>query len=222
MAGLNLMDMLSGPAGRNAVGQLGQQFGLSEGQSAQAVAALLPALSSGLKRNVSQPGGLEALVGALGSGHHQQYLDQPAKLAEPGTVADGNAILGHLLGSKDVSRAAAARASQKTGISDTLMKQMLPLVATMVMGSLSKQKQDPNVGNLLMGALSGGGGQQTAGGGGGGLLGGILGSVMGGGRKAQPQQVQHGGGMAGMLGNLLDADKDGSAMDDIFEMLTKR
>jgi len=138
MAGLNLLDMLTGPQGRGAVAQMGQQFGLDERQASQAVAALLPALSSGLKRNVSQPGGLEALVGALGSGHHQQFLDRPETLTQPETVNEGNAILGHLLGSKDVSRAAAARASAQTGLSDGLMKQMLPLVATMVMGSLSK------------------------------------------------------------------------------------
>jgi len=109
MAGLNLLDMLTGPTGRRAVTQMGQQFGLDETQSSQAVAALLPALSSGLKRNVGQPGGLEALVGALSKGQHTQYLDEPETLAKPETVDDGNAILGHLLGSKDISRAAAAR-----------------------------------------------------------------------------------------------------------------
>ena len=35
---------------------------------------------------------------------------------------------------------------------------------------------------------------------------------------AQPQQA----GMMGMLGNLLDADKDGSPMDDIFDMVMKQ
>lgn len=221
MAGLNLLDMLTGPQGRGAVAQMGQQFGLDERQASQAVAALLPALSSGLKRNVSQPGGLEALVGALGSGHHQQFLDQPETLTQPETVNEGNAILGHLLGSKDVSRAAAARASAQTGLSDGLLKQMLPLVATMVMGSLSKQKQDPTVSNILMGALSGnaGGGQQ----GGGGLLGGLIGAITGGGaRPRQATETQQAGGLGGMLGNLLDADKDGSAMDDIFDMLNRR
>ncbi|MEM0985789.1 MAG: DUF937 domain-containing protein [Pseudomonadota bacterium] len=217
MAGLNLMDMLTGAAGQGAVSQVGQQFGLDERQASQAISALLPALSSGLKRNVSRPGGLEALLGALEGGKHEQYLDRPEILERSETVADGNAILGHLLGSKDVSRAAAARASQKTGISDGIMKQMLPLVASMAMGALSKQKRDPNVGGILSAALSGGAGQAQSGGGG--LLGGILGSVMGGRNKAQ---AAGGGGMAGMLGNLLDADKDGSAMDDIFDLLTKR
>ncbi|MEL6286485.1 MAG: DUF937 domain-containing protein [Pseudomonadota bacterium] len=221
MAGLNLLDMLTGPTGRRAVAQMGQQFGLDETQSSQAVAALLPALSSGLKRNVGQPGGLEALVGALSKGQHTQYLDQPETLAKPETVDDGNAILGHLLGSKDISRAAAARASERTGISDGVLKQMLPLVASMAMGALSKQKDDPNTSNMLTAAMAAVSGQSSTSSGGG-LLGTVMGMLGGGSKTAAGAAPASGGGMAGLLGNFLDADKDGSAMDDIFEMITKR
>ena len=55
------------------------------------------------------------------------------------TTATGNSILGHLLGSKEASREVAANASAQTGIGAGILKQMLPLVATMVMGSLSKR-----------------------------------------------------------------------------------
>ncbi len=225
MAGLNLMDMLSSGAGQGALSQLGKQFGLDESATQSAVKALLPAISGGLKRNVSQEGGLEALMGALQNGNHSQYLEQPETLASPETVNDGNAILGHLFGSKDVSRQVAAKASERSGVSTDLMKQLLPMVASLAMGSLSKQSKDPNVPANLMGdlgsiasaALGGaaGGSQQS----GGGLLGGLLGGLMGGGNK---QQASSGGGAMGMIGNLLDADKDGSAVDDIFDMVMKR
>ncbi|MEM6626188.1 MAG: DUF937 domain-containing protein [Pseudomonadota bacterium] len=214
MAGMNLFDVLSQAQGGAALSQLGRQFGLERGQTADAVKALLPALSSGLKRNAAQPGGLEALLGAVQNGSHDQYLDRPEKLSDASTVDDGNAILGHLLGSKDVSRAAAARASESTGVSQDLLKKMLPLVAAMAMGSLSKQSKDPNIAQSLMGALGGG-----SSGGGGGLLGGIMKSVLGGG---QTQASGSGGLDLGMLGGLLDADGDGNAMDDIFDMVTKR
>lgn len=220
MAGLNLLDMLTGPQGQQAITQMGQQFGLSQDQTSGAVKALLPALSSGLKRNVSQPGGLEALLGALDTGHHEQYLDNPATMGQPETIQDGNAILGHLLGSKEVSRAAAARASQTSGVPDGVLKQMLPMLATMAMGALSKQKKDPAVSGVLGAALSAAGNSGGSSSGGG-ILGTVMG-MLGGSNKSAPAQAQSGGGMAGMLGNLLDADNDGSAMDDIFEMLTKR
>lgn len=223
MAGLNLMDMITGAAGGQVQQQLGQQLGLNQDQTAMALKALLPALSAGLKANTEKPGGVEALLGALQNGNHDQYLDQPERLAQPETIQDGNAILGHLLGSKDVSRAVASRASEKTGISDGILKMALPMVASAVMGSLSKQTKDPNIAGQLMGMLGGGQPQPAQQQSGGGLLGGLLGAVMGGGNKAQPQAAApQQSGMMGMLGNLLDADKDGSPMDDIFDMVMKQ
>ena len=47
----------------------------------------------------------------------------------------------------------AQRASQQTGISDGVLKQMLPMVSTMVMGALSKQSAP-----VRSQALSSGGG----------------------------------------------------------------
>ncbi|MEO8052121.1 MAG: DUF937 domain-containing protein [Acidobacteriota bacterium] len=94
---------------------------------------------SGLQRNALEEGGMDALLGALNSGNHAQYLDQPEMLAEEVTTEDGNSILGHIFGTKDVSRAVAGRASEQTGIGADVLKKMLPVVATMVMGSLSKK-----------------------------------------------------------------------------------
>lgn len=224
MAGMNLLDMIMSAQGGATKQQLGQQLGLSEDQTAAAIKALLPALSAGLKANTAKPGGIEALLGALQNGQHEQYIDQPEVLSRPETIEDGNAILGHLLGSRDMSRAVASRASEKTGISDQVLKMALPMVASMVMGSLSKQTKDPNIASQLMGALGGSQPQPPQGSSsGGGLLGGLLGGMLGGGRQQAAQvPAQQGGGMMGMLGNLLDSDKDGSAVDDIFEMVMKQ
>ena len=93
---MNLLDsIVSSP---DAVSQLGQAFGLDNSQAQSALKALLPALSSGLKKNTAQPGGLEGLLSALNQGHHAKYLEDPSKLVTPATVRDGNGILGHLLG----------------------------------------------------------------------------------------------------------------------------
>jgi len=215
MAGTNLFDMIQGAAGGAVLNQLAGQFGLNQSQAQGAVKALLPAISGGLKRNTAQPGGLEALMGALQGGSHDRYLDNPAELAQPQALQDGNGILGHLLGSKDMSRQVATQAAQRTGLDGGLMKQMLPMVAAMAMGSLSKQSKQPDVASLLMGALSGGSAQPS---GGGGLMG-AVGSLLGGGQEQAPAQQS---GALGMLGGLLDADGDGNAMDDILNMVLKR
>lgn len=134
--------------------QLAGQFGLSDTQANSALGALLPAIAAGLQRNNTQEGGLEDLVGALKGGHHEAYLDDPGTLANEETRLDGNAILGHLLGSKDLSRKVATRAARETGLDSSILKQILPLVAAMAMGSISKQFKQPDVGNAVISALS--------------------------------------------------------------------
>ncbi len=221
MAGMNLLDMIMSAQNGGAIEQAGAQAGLNPQQAQSAVMALLPAISSALKNNTRSPQGLGGLLSALQGGNHEQYIENPQMLGRPETVQDGNAILGHLFGSKDVSRAVASHASQKSGIGADLLKKMLPLVATMAMGSLSKQTR----GGTMKGALAGlamqhlmGGGQAPQQGGG---LGSILGALTGAPKRQQRRAVQtHQQGM-GILGNLLDADGDGSSMDDILAMAMK-
>lgn len=134
-----IMEMLMNAAGGGAVQQVGQRFGLSDDQAGSAVGHLVPALMAGLQRNASQEGGMAALLGALNNGNHAQYLDRPELLGQEATTQDGNSILGHIFGNKDGSRAVAGRVAEETGIGVDILKKMLPMVATMVMGSLSKQ-----------------------------------------------------------------------------------
>ena len=81
------------------------------------------------------------ITAALGGGQHQRYADDPNVLGLPETTADGNGILGHVFGSKDVSREVATRAAAQTGISEGVLKSMLPVVAAMMMGTMSRQSQ---------------------------------------------------------------------------------
>ena len=219
---LNMMDMIMQAAGGQTAEQAGGSLGLNPQQSQQALAALLPAISSAMKRNTAQPGGLAGLLGALQNGHHDDYLTDPGRLTSYAQT-DGNAILGHLFGSKDVSRQVASRASEQTGIDSSILKKMLPMVAMLAMGSLSKQTRG-NQG--IQGVLASAAMQQLMGGaqgapakGIGGLLGGLLGG--GGRRQARAQQHAHSQGL-GLLGRMLDADGDGNTMDDIFGMMMNK
>ncbi len=171
------------------------------------VTALLPAVLGGFKGQAqAQPEGLGGLLGmvqGLGGGG---LLDSVLG-AGPSNVDAGNNVLGQIFGSKDTSRAVAADASTKSGVSGDLLKKMLPLVAMMVAGYMAKQ--------------AGGGDQQAAGGGGlGGMLGSVLGGMMGGGQQAAPAG---GGGLGGLggLASMLDFDRDGNPLDDIMGMATK-
>jgi hypothetical protein len=153
---MNILDSIMNAGNGAAVRQIGSQLGLDEAQTASALSALVPALSAGLRQNLQTQDGLSGLVGALSGGDHQRYIDDPAVLGEAETVADGNGILGHVLGSKDVSRRVAARAGAQTGLRPDVMKRMLPLVATLVMGAMSRQAAARG-GSSLTGATGAGG-----------------------------------------------------------------
>ncbi len=198
---MNILETILAAQGGAQVRQMGASVGVDENQAQSALAALLPALAGAVARNAQQPGGLESLLGALGDGHHQRYLDDPSALGDTATLQDGNAILGHLLGGKEVSRELASRVSGQTGIGPDILKKMLPLVAAMMMGGLSKGA----VGAQQRGTSDGG-------------LGSILGGMLGGGGASQGGQ---GGGLLDMLTPMLDRNRDGSAIDDILGMASQ-
>jgi hypothetical protein len=131
----SLLNSARGGAVEKAAGQLGLKTQDSEALLRQ----LVPALATGLQRNVADRDGLAKLAAALGAGNHQRYLDDPQALEKSAAVEDGNAILGHLFGSKDVSRQVAAEAAGTTGIDAATIKRFLPIVAAAAMGALSKQ-----------------------------------------------------------------------------------
>lgn len=134
---MNILETILNAQNGGAVQQLGQQLGVGPDQAGAMLSALAPALAGGLQKNLQSPGGLDAPMGALSGGGHAQYLDNPATLEA--ATGEGNGILGHILGSKDASRAVAARAAQQTGFDAGLFKKALPLVAAMVMGAMAKQ-----------------------------------------------------------------------------------
>jgi hypothetical protein len=134
---MNILDALRAAQGGGAVQNLGQQFGLDEAQVSSALSVLVPALAAGFQKNMSSPQGLDGLMSALSGGQHRQYVDNGATLGRPETVQDGNGILGHVFGSKDLSRQVASRAAAQTGIGESILKGMLPVVAAMMMGAQS-------------------------------------------------------------------------------------
>jgi hypothetical protein len=129
----------SGGSTNKVIGQIAKQVGIPESLAVVAAGALLPALTKGLAKNASKPGGLDSLLGALAGGKHSLYVDEPETVTQPEAIEDGNAILGHVFGSKDVSRNVAGQASQKTGIDAGILKQMLPMLAGTTLGTLEKQ-----------------------------------------------------------------------------------
>ena len=138
---MNLLDAVMNAQNGDVLRQLASNLQLDEGQARSAVGALVPAMGRGISNNASSPEGLDDLIGALSRGKHSRYIEQPAALGGSTAIDEGNGILGHIFGSKDVSRNVAAQAAAETGIDAGLIKQALPLVAGIAMGALSKRRE---------------------------------------------------------------------------------
>jgi hypothetical protein len=152
---MNILDVIMEAQNGAAIRQVGSRVGLGEQQTASALSALLPALAAGFQRETQTPDGLAGLLSALSSGNHQRYLNNPDALADQAAVADGNGILGHVFGSKEVSREVASRAAAQSGIGVDIMKKLLPLAAGLMMGAMARQK---SAGVTPAGGAFGGGG----------------------------------------------------------------
>jgi len=137
--------------------------GSGGGSGGGAVAGLAGALSSGLGGVLGGSGGGSG--GALGGGLLDAVLGSSATPTDP-----GNAILGNIFGSKDVSRSVTGEVAAMTGHDESLLKKMLPILTMAVAGYMAKE--------AIGGAKSAGGADAAASGGGGAALGGILGSIV--------------------------------------------
>jgi hypothetical protein len=173
----NLFDMLANAQNGQGLDLLARQFNLSRQQTELALEALLPAFSQGLKRTAADPYGIGAFMTALASGQHGQYFDEASRAFSPAGMQTGNDLLGQLFGSKDLSRAVAAQAAQATGIGQDILKQMLPVIAAMIMGGMFKQST-----NQFQGSQAGGFGASNP-----------LGEII-------EEMMRQGGGLGGGLG----------------------
>lgn len=189
---MQVTDILSQTGGLQSIAK---ELGISESQAASGAAALAPAILGGFKKQAkARPDGLEGLGGLLNQLGGGGLLDD-VLASKPTDVSRGNEVLGQIFGSKDVSRAVAQNAASQSGLDQSVLKKMLPMLAMLVAGFMARQR-------------TAGTGPQAASGGGG--LGGLLGGLLGG-------QSGRGGGLASML----DMDGDGNPLDDILRLVGK-
>lgn len=216
---MDIFNMLGGMG--QAQQQVSQQLGTTPQQTESAIEAAVPLLLSALTRNASSPDGAAALTNALNA-HDGSVLDAFQSGQAP-NMTDGQKILGHVFGQQQY--AAANAIGQRAGINPQLAMQILSMLAPLVLGYLSRQRQGQtgnagaqsggvDIGSILGGILGGG----AASGGLGNILGGILGGGQGQSQSANYQQPQGGvlgggsvipglpsqkaGAQSGNLGNL--------------------
>jgi hypothetical protein len=152
----NLFELMNQAQGGNAMANLANQYGLNQQQMQKAMEALLPAFSLGLERQAATPSGFEQLLNTFGQGQYANYYDSDGDGIPDTARTSGNDVLAQLFGSPDMSRAVAQQAAAMSGVSDSILKQMLPVIATMVMGGLFKGAMGQGLGGLLGHMMQGG------------------------------------------------------------------
>lgn len=187
-----LLDLLSGPMGKQLISGVSGQTGQPEDKTADVLSMAMPLLLGAMKKNTSDPKNAAGLMNALSSKHNGSILDNLGGLFEGGVnndvINDGAGILSHVLGNKQATIENAI--SQKSGVDAGSVAQILKIAAPIVMGFLGRQKAQGNVSDAN--GLSS-----------------LLGSMLGG----QPQQNQS------LITSLIDADGDGSVLDDVAGMV---
>jgi len=138
---MQMHDTLRQLQGQSLIEELAAAFAIPSSRADAVMRAAVPEFAWYLQKNTLSRGGLADLVEALGSGHHVSYLSSGRAFADQGARADGNAILGHLLGSKDTSRGLAARVARRSGLGAPQVEAMLPHLAAVTMGGLALRAQ---------------------------------------------------------------------------------
>ncbi|MFK2820226.1 DUF937 domain-containing protein [Flavobacteriaceae sp. LMIT009] len=191
MAGI--LDLLDSDLGKTIINGVSNQTGQNESKTGSVLTMALPVLMQAMKRNASSSQGAEGLLGALNSKHDGSILDDLGGLfaggVDAGVMDDGGKILGHVLGNKQQNVTNAL--SSKSGVDAGSVVEILKVAAPILMGFLGKQQRQKQVSNQS--GLEG-------------LLGGML-------SGNSPNQEQS------FLESMLDADGDGSVIDDVAGMV---
>jgi len=175
---------------------IARELGVSESEVASGAQVLAPAILGGFKREAqAHPEGTDGLGGQLGQLAGNGLLENVLG-PQPTDVSRGNGILQRIFGSKEVSRTVARQGAARSGLDPALLRRMLPMLAMLVTGYLSRHHQAAR-----------GIAQPTPTGG----LGGILDGILGGQGGASPNAL-------GGLGSILDMNGDGNPLDDILRM----
>lgn len=146
---MNLFEMMQNAQNGQAMQNIAKAYGLTPQQTQSAMDALLPAFSMGLQRQTQDPYAFGNLAQMMTASPFAKMFETPAAGIPSQATPMGNDVLSQLFGSKEVSNAVAAQAAATSGVGQAILKQMLPIIASMVMGGLFKSASSQGMGGIF-------------------------------------------------------------------------
>ncbi|RSK38717.1 DUF937 domain-containing protein [Mangrovimonas spongiae] len=189
-----ILDLLNSDVGKTIISGVSGSTGTDQSKTNSVLTMALPVLMKAMERNASTDEGAQNLMGAINSSKHDgSILNNLGGLFGGGVddevKNDGDKILGHILGSK--KEGVEQVIGQKAGLDTSSVANILKVAAPILMGVLGKQARQNNVSS-----------QND--------LGGMLSGLLGGNDTKNEQSF---------LESILDADGDGSVVDDVAGMV---
>jgi hypothetical protein len=135
---INWFDLMRQAQGGAGLDNLARQFGLSQQQTNAAIAALMPAFAMGLQRAAANPSNMAQLFQVMSAGHFPAFWESAAQAFTPQARTEGSRLLDQLFGSDEISRRVAQQAAAFSGVGVDVLQQMLPLIAGIMAGGLTK------------------------------------------------------------------------------------
>jgi hypothetical protein len=134
---LNLFEMMQKAQNGSAVDAMARQFDLTPKQAENAVDVLLPAFALALQRQMQNPQLWPAFFAAMQPPSGTPGLDAGRALTAEG-MRQGAEWMERLFGTSDLSRQVAAQAAATSGLPASMLQQMMPAMATMLMSGMLK------------------------------------------------------------------------------------
>jgi hypothetical protein len=185
---MNIQGLLNDALNGETIRRMSETIGADETTTSNAAQSALPVMLGALAQQGATQEGASSLLNVLDRDHDGSVLDDVLGFLGDYGSGSGQGILGHLFGER--LGAVQAGVGQASGLNAGQAGQLLLMLAPLVMGAVGRARQHQEVD-----ASS---------------LGGFLG--------AASQQMGGSGSVGGMLSQLLDRDRDGSALDDVMRL----
>jgi hypothetical protein len=183
-----ILDMILARVDGAARDKLGDNLGLPAEEAQDGLKAAVPLLLGAMERNTASAEGALSLNRALERDHDGSVLDQLPQLLDSPEAGHGAGILRHVLGQR--REGVQERLAEKTGMGQDAIARLLEIAAPLVLGALGKQRKEQGLGATQMSQYI----------------------------TREREQTENGAGWLGMATELLDADDDGSVLDDVSGM----